>query len=575
MSEELRFAVVLNGGVSLAVWMGGVAHELDQLTRLGGAYGGLLRELGLSARVDVIAGTSAGGINGAALALSQVNQKADLSTLRDLWAEQGRMETLLQKPFVGKPSSLLQGDAYFLPRLHEAMYRLTRPWQEYDFDERPIDLTITTTLLSGAQSVTTDSVGQVLPQERHDGQFRFFRGVNESEVRTDHFAKPKVIAEAMALAARCSAGFPIAFEPSFVPVNAPKPRGGAGRGPSYRPDMAAYANWSTFGPAAQAGEDHSRFTVDGGVLANTPTRQALEAIQRMKAGRRVQRVMLLVYPHAPEAEDADTPDVLGTAPTATTTLTRILTTLTGEGSRTFVNEVEQHNQRASTRRGTRTDILVTVGSDPGRLHERAACLDEMYRMLRLRRAARDLAARIEVPTDMSFDRVREAAEHAQRRWQRNYKRLPYVPDDLAANTTRMRQGHWDWGTTPALDIADIALELVEAVETAAPGQLENVDRARARIHAAMSDMRAVRDRIDSAWRDDPVLAQREPDVGYWTLRLDQYAWLMVGDTAAGDRVARAGSLEVEDPRLRRGQEDRGGRDEVRRCAADPVRPAQA
>jgi len=30
--EEIRMAVVLNGGVSLAVWMGGVVQELNRLT---------------------------------------------------------------------------------------------------------------------------------------------------------------------------------------------------------------------------------------------------------------------------------------------------------------------------------------------------------------------------------------------------------------------------------------------------------------------------------------------------------------------------------------------------------------
>ncbi|MGW0552598.1 hypothetical protein [Streptomyces altiplanensis] len=31
--EETRLALVLNGGVSLAVWMGGVTHEIDALRR--------------------------------------------------------------------------------------------------------------------------------------------------------------------------------------------------------------------------------------------------------------------------------------------------------------------------------------------------------------------------------------------------------------------------------------------------------------------------------------------------------------------------------------------------------------
>ena len=31
--DDLRLAVVMTGGVSLAIWMGGVTHELNRLTR--------------------------------------------------------------------------------------------------------------------------------------------------------------------------------------------------------------------------------------------------------------------------------------------------------------------------------------------------------------------------------------------------------------------------------------------------------------------------------------------------------------------------------------------------------------
>ena len=34
--HEVRIALVLNGGVSLAVWMGGVTHELDLIRRASG-----------------------------------------------------------------------------------------------------------------------------------------------------------------------------------------------------------------------------------------------------------------------------------------------------------------------------------------------------------------------------------------------------------------------------------------------------------------------------------------------------------------------------------------------------------
>ncbi|MBA3839700.1 MAG: patatin-like phospholipase family protein [Thermoleophilaceae bacterium] len=67
--QELRLAVVMTGGVSLAVWMGGVAHEINRMLQGShAAYEGLL-DLTLSrARVDIVSGASAGGLNGALLA---------------------------------------------------------------------------------------------------------------------------------------------------------------------------------------------------------------------------------------------------------------------------------------------------------------------------------------------------------------------------------------------------------------------------------------------------------------------------------------------------------------------------
>src|SRR5262249_37697218 len=94
--QASRIALLRNGGVSLAIWISGVTLELERLiaaSRLefaratasqpsgsrppsgpsaagsaaqmpaGGTYGELLHLLQATARVDVIAGTSAGGIN--------------------------------------------------------------------------------------------------------------------------------------------------------------------------------------------------------------------------------------------------------------------------------------------------------------------------------------------------------------------------------------------------------------------------------------------------------------------------------------------------------------------------------
>ncbi len=180
--EDIRFGVILNGGVSLAVWMGGGVLELDRLTKAAAGaadadpvYAALLTLCGCTARADVIAGTSAGGINGAALALSQVNRSAKLAMLRDIWSDQGRIESLLRQPFRGSPSSLLRGDEFFLPALNDALGRLASPADVRPAEEAPVDLTITTTVLRGNQTVAVDSMGQRLPQALHAGRFRWQR----------------------------------------------------------------------------------------------------------------------------------------------------------------------------------------------------------------------------------------------------------------------------------------------------------------------------------------------------------------------------------------------------------------
>jgi predicted acylesterase/phospholipase RssA len=66
--EDLRLAVVMSGGVSLCVWMGGVALEVDRLRRRQPVYDEILHLIGSAVRVDIVSGTSAGGLNGVLLA---------------------------------------------------------------------------------------------------------------------------------------------------------------------------------------------------------------------------------------------------------------------------------------------------------------------------------------------------------------------------------------------------------------------------------------------------------------------------------------------------------------------------
>ncbi len=588
--EEIRFGVILNGGVSLAVWMGGAVLELDRLTKAeserGTVYARLLRLAGCTARADVIAGTSAGGINGAALALSQVNKRAHLADLRDIWVDQGRIESLLRQPFQGAPTSLLRGDEFFLPRLNEALTRLAVPHDVRDADEAPVDLTITTTVLRGNQTVTVDSMGQRLPQALHAARFHW-RRLPQVDSEDDPFSGGHIerTAHRLALASRCTASFPVAFEPVFVPVHSPayaEPGDSAflSEEQRLRPDMSCCVrDWGDH----EGVRDRSRFVVDGGLLANTPTRAALEAVQAMPASGPVRRVMLLVYPHAPEP-GADLPDTAADAPSVTATVSGLLGALTAQGGRTFVDELEHHNLVAAGRRGTRGDVLRSIDS-PEDLDRLTVCLFPHFRRLRRWRAGRDLARRITeshpsaepatdggLPQGWSYERVRRAAEKAQVDWERRRAGtapgaggpgIPYVPDAPPSTSTPQPAEGWGWGVDGALGVSEGAADLLRRLIWVLPRgpAYDAVKQARADVSKLAALIAETREPVDGCWDENPVLIGLEPGETYWTLRLASYERLMVGtdDGELGRLVDAVADSEGRRERRRTGSPARGER----------------
>ncbi|MGB3687210.1 MAG: patatin-like protein, partial [Ornithinimicrobium sp.] len=571
--EEIRFAVVLNGGVSLAVWMGGTMLELDRLVKARQGpdqpanpqpadpiYAALLALAGCTARTDVISGTSAGGINGAALALCQVNTGAELGLLRDIWVDQGRIESLLRQPFRGAPTSLLRGDEFFLPQLNNALGLLARPsgWRKPEL--APIDLSISTTVLGGNQLVTMDSTGQALPQTLHAGRFHWAR-LPQTPSANDPFHHDRVerAAHRLALAARCTASFPVAFEPVFVPVNSPQhaePDQGSKltQEQLLRPDMAAVVQqWGTPGSTA----NRSRYAVDGGLLANTPTLAALNAVESMPASGPVRRVMLLVYPHA-EPPRPDTAADQAAPPTVLQTVGGLLDALAGQGSRTFVDEIEAHNMFAASRRGTRSEILVTCPTPAG-LERLAQELYGHYGRLRQWRAARDLArwATRRSPTDQAlttppphgwdYERVRQAADQAQSEWHEEGSPSPYVPANVPSADSPQPSAGWGWGVSTALGIGEAATDVLRRLVWVLPQgpDYDTVREARKAVSAARTRLTAARKLTDDVWQHNPVLASLQPNKGYWQLRLAFYQRLMPGPPEGFDNEALIDALLEE------------------------------
>jgi patatin-related protein len=533
-NRELRFAVTMNGGVSLAVYMGGVSHELNELTDAKGPYRRLLKLLSAQApTIDVLTGTSAGGINAAALALAQSNEnRTDLSALKRLWIQHGQIGSLLRQPFRKGLSSILQGDDYFLPQIERAFKGLTA---EHKRSARPIDLTITTTLLNPVNEYTVDDLGTGIVQTQHAGRFWFVGDLPEDDawkllgdqkeprdVFTGGGEHKRSIRDqtvrALALATRASASFPVAFEPSFIPI---------GEG-SEAKDMADFASWTpdakdckAAAPDDDGAKDSktvlSRFTVDGGVLANTPTKPALDAIRRRAAGDRlVRRVLVLVHPHALPADAVrSTTDDRRDPPSLLGTLSGVLKASSSVGSRSYVEEIQRHNDLAYRWRDGREITLSKfktreqlqryltneeVGDEePGQGDPTTSW--ELFHSLRKRRGAFVLADQIRKHCHTPFgELIRIAREEvevyttAQPGGGSKSRPLPFIPDRPPC-AQNLREGTWPWGLDMAVGLATSVTELLRELLNA-----PELDSGHSHS-APVGNLAGLSSQTTRAWRD--------------------------------------------------------------------------
>lgn len=343
--RELRVALVLNGGVSLAVWMGGVTHELDLLRRasrvacgaaeddVGGvaeydrdvftAWVALCRDSDVGeVVVDVIAGTSAGGLNGTLLATA-VARGVPLDPpgsgpgprLRDIWDTSARLEegALLRSPGQEPAlASVLDGD-FFRRQIEQVVAGIAgsggraRPG--------PMSLFVTATALGPAHRDYRDSFDRHFDVADHRRLYCFRRtdeervgygpgggpienwwhsgspgGAGRMSPLVDDFDPVDAGAGvALATAARASASFPLAFEPV---------REG--------PDLARRRVL----PSPTVESAGRRWLVDGGVLDNAPFQPVLDAISRRPATEPVRRLLVYVVPsrgvQAPALDEAGT-----------------------------------------------------------------------------------------------------------------------------------------------------------------------------------------------------------------------------------------------------------------------------
>ena len=173
-SREVRVGLVMYGGVSLAIYINGVAREFFEAVRGRGVYGLLKHLVDSDVTVDIVSGASAGGINGVFLCQALANDY-DFARLASLWREHADIDRLLRPVGESTPPSLFDSEGYYQPRLEEAFADLEpcRPEPgEVPSPVEAIDLFVMGTDYHGARAFRPDALGSLLESKEHRAVFR-------------------------------------------------------------------------------------------------------------------------------------------------------------------------------------------------------------------------------------------------------------------------------------------------------------------------------------------------------------------------------------------------------------------
>jgi patatin-related protein len=276
-SREVRLGLVMYGGVSLAVYINGVAHEFFRAVKGQGVYRLIKALTDSDIVVDIISGTSAGGVNGIFLGYALCNNRNFGDTAK-LWRMSGGIQELLRDPGdTENATSLLKSREYYQPQLEKALREMGL-FEDRSCDASPVqelDLFITGTDVYGNVYTDFDDAGHSVDIKDHRTVFL----LQHREGRKAHFSdKDDAKVRALAKLARITSCFPAAFEPVQVGL-----------------DSAEDKHIQTWG---QIGKE--AYFLDGGVLDNKPFTYPIQQIYYRTADRRVDRKLFYVEPD-PEA----------------------------------------------------------------------------------------------------------------------------------------------------------------------------------------------------------------------------------------------------------------------------------
>jgi patatin-related protein len=345
---ELRLALAMRGGVSLAVWIGGAVAEVDRMCRATDErdpYWAWLRRLSGydAAIVDVMSGASAGGLN-AVIASAAMVYDFPLDGLRRLWVDVGSLGKMVRRR--GRPRrdgsdgiSLLEGDEYFLAKLDESLVALVESGRNGEAGRaRRVDVTLAATLLEPIAVQRVRGMADTT-ELRYESTFRFRHG---GPARTDYPHDPEARRAAiarLALAGRATSSFPAAFE--AAEVHAPRPATFSTGVPTHIDGHVSMTD--VFGESTAGGRAFC--VMDGGVLDNIPIARAIDGIVEAPADGPTRRVLVYVQPGSAGVA----PDAPSGAPDRSTTavVTALVRTRVQEETIAVdLRQIDLHNRRA-------------------------------------------------------------------------------------------------------------------------------------------------------------------------------------------------------------------------------------
>lgn len=328
-TKELRLAVVCYGGVSLAIYMHGVTRELHSLFRASEAFAAdpstnpwqgrseyteraywqaleqAAREGEVATRVavDIISGTSAGGINGVVLAKA-LSRGATQDNLRKVWLEEGSIGKLVN-PLTGTTGGPLKrvkgalgtlwrarrgplnGD-FLLRKVYEALEGMdaapaSGDGVTVDPSPWPVELHVTLTDIAGLPQAAPAWDPKVIRDLRH-GYKLVFR--SQPPDGKDEFEREEN--RALAFAARATSSFPGAFPPARISDLDRLGDGWNGKEEFLSDYWAPYRLSDTDATKTQF--------MDGGVLDNAPFGLAITAVEERPATSQIDRKLLYIQP---------------------------------------------------------------------------------------------------------------------------------------------------------------------------------------------------------------------------------------------------------------------------------------